>query len=284
MRTFADESDGAGPVYGHGAGHGAGAPYGDGPFVGVTRKLLWANGIAFVATFLLDRFVPSIGGPLVRWLALDPDLWYGGVPAVWQLVTYGFLHDLTSPIHLLFNLLALYFFGTMLEGMVGSRRFAWQYFTAVILGGLVHLGLAIWMPGHPMVIGASGAVLYTVVACAVLQPTARVLFFFVPMQLKVMAFIVVGLNLFTMLAPGPSKEAWDVHLAGAGLGFLAARRGWVWFDPRAWRTRRVAERAREAEVSDQERLDRLLERIHREGMTALSARDREFLQRMSKRR
>lgn len=275
MRPVADPGDPAGFV-----------PYeaeGGSYFSSVTKKLLWANGICFLATFLLTRFAPEVGAPLYDWLALAPDTWYGGFPALWQLVTYGFLHALGSPTHLLFNLLALYFFGTMLEGMVGPRRFAVQYFAALAFGGVVHLLAALAMAGHPPVVGASGAVLYTVIACAVLQPNARVLFFFVPLQLKIMALILVGLDLFSLLGRD-QRTASDVHLAGAALGFLAAKLGWVWFDPVAWWERRAEHRAQEAQVSDEARLDQLLDRIHREGIHALSQREKDFLARMSKRR
>jgi membrane associated rhomboid family serine protease len=246
----------------------------------VTRKLLWANGIAFVVTLVLWRYT-QFGERIYDWLHLDPKAWYGGLPAVWQLWSYGFLHDLSSPFHLLFNLLALYFFGTMLEAMVGSRPFAWQYFTALAFGALVHLALAPAM-GYPSVVGASGAVLYTVIACATLRPNAQVLFFFVPMPMKVMALILVGLDVFTVISGG-SRTAADIHLAGAALGFASAKLGWVHFDPQAWwAARRVANAAR-SEASDKQRLDQLLERIHREGIHSLSQRDKDFLSRMSKR-
>ena len=247
----------------------------------VTKKLLWANGIVFVVALLLVRFTP-IGQPAWDWLRLDPKTWYGGVPAVWQLWSFGFLHDLGSPFHLLFNLLALYFFGTMLEAQIGARRFAWQYFAALAFGGLVHLALAPWI-GYSPVVGASGAVLYTVIACATLQPNAQVLFFFVPMTLKVMALILVGLDLFGVLAGGVSRTASDVHLAGAALGFASVRLGWVNLDPTEWWHARREQHAAEAEASDAQRLDQLLERIHREGIHSLSRRDKDFLSRMSKR-
>jgi membrane associated rhomboid family serine protease len=256
------------------------------PSSNVTRKLLWANGIVFALTFVMVNFVKPIGGQVWGWLELAPDTWYSGIPAIWQLWTYGFLHSLTDPTHILFNMLALYFFGTMLEAQVGSRRFAWQYFAALAVGGLVHLAFAPLLERAP-VVGASGAVLYTVVACAVLMPNARVLFFFVPMQLRVMALILVGLDVFGVLKimsdTRTSATASDVHLAGAALGFVAARAGWIYFDPNAWWRARRVQHVVDVQASDEQRLDQLLERIHREGIHSLSRRDKDFLSRMSKR-
>jgi len=282
MRTAPYEPQGGGDSQGLGIGDSY-AP----SSMSVTKKLIWANGIAFFASLLLVKFWPAVGDPLWSWLVLDPSTWYRGIPAVWQLWTFGFLHDTHSPMHILFNMLALYFFGTMLEGHVGSRRFAWQYFTALAVGGLVHLAVGPLLGAAP-VVGASGAVLYTVIACAVVMPNARVIFFFVPMQLKVMAFILVGLDIFGVLSTmgkdrSFSGTASDVHLAGAALGFIAARAGWIWFDPKAWWQARGEQRVAETQASDEQRLDQLLERIHREGIHSLSQRDKDFLSRMSKR-
>ena len=237
--------------------------------------------------FLLDRFEHDIGQWLNTWLSLNPEVWYRGIPALWQLWTYGFLHG--SQQHILMNMLVLYFFGTMLEAQVGPRRFACQYFAALAVGAIVHLALApvfgkdALLGVHRPVVGASGAVLYCVIACAVLMPNARVIFLFVPLPLKVMALILVGLDVFNVLSPNSSDTASDVHLAGAALGFVAVRAGWIYFDPKAWWDSRRVQQVAESEATDAERLDQLLERIHREGIHALSRRDKDFLSRMSKR-
>jgi len=74
------------------------------------------------------------------------------------------------------------------------------------------------------------------------------------------------------------------HLSGALFGYVAVKRGWVWRDPvqevEGWRERR----AEAQEQSDEQRLDELLVKIKREGIHALSAREREFLKRASSRR
>ena len=94
----------------------------------VTKRLLIAN----FAVFLLFIVIlgrsgggGGMGDALFMHLALYPADWFH-LPLVlpfWQLVTYGFLHDLGSIGHIGFNMLGLYFFGTLLEGVVGSRRF-----------------------------------------------------------------------------------------------------------------------------------------------------------------
>jgi membrane associated rhomboid family serine protease len=254
----------------------------------VTRKLLIVNGAVWFAVFLLMRFAPSLGAPLKSWLQLDPELWRAWSPLVplWQLVTYGFLHAPFDVTHVLFNLLTLYFFGTALEGALGARRFLWHYMVALVLGGVVQLGLsfaalAAGREAYPT-LGASGAVMAVLVAMATLQPDTRVIFILFPLRLRTLALILVGLDVFRMLSGG-AGVAWAVHLSGAAYGFLAVRRGFVWSDP----IEALAKRRQRAEVErrheDAARLDELLARIHDKGLGSLSEREKAFLKRVSKR-
>lgn len=253
-----------------------------------TRTLLIANGAIWFAVFLLVRFWESAGEPVVRVLRLDPELWVGWWPLVpvWQLVTYGFLHAPLDVGHILFNLLTLYFFGTALEGTVGSRRFVWHYMVALALGGAVQLalGLASIAAGgiaHPT-LGASGAVMAVLVAVATLEPDRQVIFILFPLRLRTLALILVGIDLFRMLSGG-AGVAWAVHLTGAAYGFLAVRRGFVWRDPFAALAKRRVQAAAERERADARRLDELLARIHEQGLNSLSEREKSFLKRVSKR-
>lgn len=251
------------------------------------KVLLIANAGVFLVFWFLGWV---LGLESVRWLydsvlALRPTLWVDWFPLVpvWQIGTYGFLHGMGSLGHLLGNLLGLYFFGTMLEEMIGTRRFAFLYGAAIVLGAVVTL---LWsaLASPVAVIGASGGVLAVVVATAVLRPNQMVIVLFIPLTLKWVAAIFVGMDAFMFLSGSPDGVAHQVHLAGAAYGFLAARQGWLWRDPLAGLERRREEAAERREVADAERLDQLLKRIHDEGMNSLSRRDREFLRRVSSRR
>lgn len=264
----------------------------------VTRALLWINGGVFVAFLLLEYAAPSFAAFLYRGLSLDPLSWRLDFPLapVWQLVTYGFLHSLHDPFHILFNLLGIYFFGTVLEGLIGSRRYLLLYMLAIVLGGALQLGVqlatgpadldasaSLVVDPYPHTVGASGGVLATVVATAVLRPNMLVIFVIFPLKLKVMAMIMVGLDVFNLINGG-GGTAYLVHLGGAAWGFAAVRLRWVWFDPVAWWRARSEVKGRERARSDQERLDRLLGQIHDKGMQSLSRGDREFLRRVSGRK
>lgn len=225
-------------------------------------------------------------------LVLEPDDWRGffaGLP-VWQLVTYGFLHDPMGVGHILMNMLTLYFFGTMLELAVGTRRFTLTYFAALVAGAAVFLVPALVFGGawSSSVHGASGACMGVMIAAAALRPRATVYFLFIPLTLRTLALILVGMDLFNFMATiamnASDGVAHLVHLGGAAYGFVAVRTGLISIDPVEYIERRRAVAEVERAASDEQRMDQLLEKIHREGMTSLSSSERDFLKRMSARR
>jgi membrane associated rhomboid family serine protease len=259
----------------------------------VTKKLLWINGILFLffAVFVHMTLPTGIDSPdavglgqrCMSYLALDTQAWRSGIPPLWQLLTYGFLHSTSDPWHILMNLLSLYFFGTLFEGIVGPTRYLWVYLTAIVLGGAAQVTAAFITGQDSWTVGASGGVLCIIVATAVLQPNVRVIFILVPLTLKVLALILVGLDLFHAFFGGGGATAYVVHLTGAAWGFAAARQRWIWWDPtEAWKARQVV-RERESREENSARLDRLLAKIHSEGIQKLSSSDKAFLKRMSDR-
>jgi membrane associated rhomboid family serine protease len=235
----------------------------------------------------LPGLSPTAGDLWMRWLPITPQTWVEHFPLVpvWQLLTYGFLHG--EPMHLLGNMLFLYFLGTMLEGEIGSRRFLAFSGVAVVLAGACQLFLGLALQQYGIVLGASGAVLAIVCAVATMHPQARVIFIIVPLTLKTLALLYVGLDLFYVLyglsSHGSDGVARFAHLAGAGFGYAAVRRGWIWRDPlrevEGWRERKREEQ----ESTDEERLDALLAKISRDGIHSLSTRERAFLKRVSQR-
>ena len=205
----------------------------------------------------------------------------------WQLVTHGFLHS-PDPMHVLWNMLQLYFFGTILEGILAGNRFLYLYFGAMLGGALAHLLIQPLIgEANIAAVGASGAVLGVVVGAAVLRPDTQVLLLFIPVKLKWLAIGIVGIDLIRALqnikAPVDNIAHW-VHLGGAAFAFFAIRKRWVWTDPiEAWRTRRAQKVAHQRHEEDL-KMDDLLAKIHKEGMGALTKREREFLKKVSSRR
>lgn len=262
----------------------------------MVRRLILINAGLFLASFALYLVREDWLEALLLQLGLDSARFDGSTwPPLWQLFTYGFLHSVTQITHVLFNMLTLFFFGTQLEERYGSGSLLFHYLAAQLCGALLFL-ISTWFLGaQPLLIGASGACYGVMFAVATLFPGRQVIFILFPMTLRTLAFVLLGMTVFMGLLDLKHGVSGGVshatHLGGLAYGWLAARKGWLEFDPRARLERRRTVRAAEQAVQEQlrseadaMRMDQLLEKIHREGMARLSADEREFLRRMSQRR
>ncbi|MBI5362972.1 MAG: rhomboid family intramembrane serine protease [Planctomycetes bacterium] len=259
------------------------------------KWLMILNVGIFLASFLLYFFSrvaesPEIEASVFQHLRLVPNDWaeyFAGLP-LWQLFTYGFLHADIG--HIVGNMLMLFFFGTMLESLVGTRRFLLTYFASMVIGALVYLAPALAVGGvfSASVLGASGACFGIMIAMSVLRPMTRVIVFFFPLTLRTLTWILIAYNVFGLLTTIAERAsggtAYLVHLGGALYGFLAVRTGLIRLDPVEFMERRRAVKAVERSASDEARMDQLLEKIHREGMNSLTRGEKDFLKRMSARR
>jgi len=183
--------------------------------------------ITNVAVFVLYFFAAGTGmEDIFRPLGLVPRSVVESF-ALWQLVTYMFLHDPNSLWHILLNMLALWMFGMELEGTWGTRRFLQYYFWCGIGSGLIVVA-ANWVAGTPDIrlIGASGAIYGLLLAFGVLFPNQMVLFAFIfPMKARYFVMILGAIAfLSTIRSPG-GPVSHLAHLSGMlfGLAFLKSR-------------------------------------------------------------
>src|SRR5271163_3671467 len=103
------------------------------PFRGFTRRLVFANLGVFFGLLLLRAVNGAAAAAVLRLLALTPaDVAHG---FIWQLVTYSFVH--VGILEVLFNLLSLWFIGSYLEDVKGSRWVMEIYFLSVAGGALI---------------------------------------------------------------------------------------------------------------------------------------------------
>lgn len=162
-----------------------------------------------------------------RWLELSlPDVLSG---QVWRLVTYGFCHAVhgdSAILHIVFNMLGLWWFGVAIEEMYGSREFLKFYLTALVVSGVSHCALQLMLPAGPPAVGASGAVLAVMMVYATYYPRQRMLLMFIiPIEIRWLMAIVVVLDLYPVLqalqgsAP-PDGIAHAAHVGGLLYGFL----------------------------------------------------------------
>jgi len=245
----------------------------------VVKWLLIINvAVYFVQILGADRL-------LVNWFAVYPRT--GGMTLqIWRLVTYQFLHGPIS--HILFNMIVLYFIGSTLERHWGSRKFLVFYLACGMVGGLVYpllLGLKIISP-HPIhgvlpLVGASGAILGVLAACAILFPQIVVLFIFFPLPIRVVALILTLLAVFGIIT-GENAGGEAAHLGGMALGA-------IYVSSQSWRDKlRLKLRAGRWEKKMAERrrlqveLDRILQKVHQTGIHSLTSKEKKILKQATK--
>ncbi len=179
------------------------------------RALLIAN----VAIFLLQSFSRGAGvAELFGYLQLMPAAVVKFL-FIWQLGTYLFLHG--NLFHILFNMLALWWFGSELERLWGTRKFLRFYFFCGVGAGICVVVLN-YLFGDPTVrtIGSSGAIYGILLASAFLWPDREMLFYFLfPIKTKYFVMIIGAIAFYHSFNPSsPVSEI--AHLGGMAFAFL----------------------------------------------------------------
>lgn len=179
---------------------------------------------------------------LVNHLGLRPLSVVGGFE-VWQPFTYFWLHSLSDPGHLFWNLLTLWLFAGPLQRIWGTRTFVLNYVICGVGSGLVVLvaGL-IWQP-DTLTVGASGAILGLVAAFGILYPNLPVYIFGIyPIKGRTLAILFAVVSTAVPLIYRHANVSVAAHLGGLVIGAALAtgywRPSWVVRRIKLWRARR----------------------------------------------
>ncbi|WP_040591631.1 rhomboid family intramembrane serine protease [Schlesneria paludicola] len=236
------------------------------------------------------------------WLLLDDAKVRSG--QIWRLVTYVFCHPRDNAFSILFNMLVLWFLGSILErGMYRSSELLWFYLTTAVLCGLVFVGFGYFMRLPDPLLGSSACVMALLTLYATHYPTREILvFWIVPVQIRVVLLIAVALDVFTIVNAYQGNQSWVVvayltSLWGIAFGYAYRRFDlnltafMETFDPRRLRrsVRNLSARRRlkvfqpEPTVNLNEEVDAILAKIHEQGSESLTDRERAILQKASER-
>jgi membrane associated rhomboid family serine protease len=140
---------------------------------------------------------------------------------VWQLVTYIFLHDTRNILHILFNMLGLWMFGSDLELLWGTRSFIKFFFICGVGAGVIYTLLSLAQgTGDILTIGASGAVYGVLLAYGVLFPDRIIYYVIFPIKARYFVMIMGGIALFSSVMARNSGTAHVAHLGGMACGYL----------------------------------------------------------------
>lgn len=221
----------------------------------------------------------------------------------WKFLTYGFAHaPYPDYMHLVGNMIGLFFFGRLIEQRYGAREFLTFYLVTVVLCGLGWslIGVATGQPMMSTVVGASGAITAVVVLFIFLYPKVTVLLFFViPMPAWVLGVLLVFFNLTGAAGFWKSDIAYTVHLIGGAFAVLYFQFNWRLsrlFDNMSNSLKRRPKLrlhdpdqdgddsgntlSKSGKMAEEE--DRILEKIHREGVESLTRKERKTLEKISR--
>lgn len=205
----------------------------------VTKNLIIINVLIFVATIFNENFMVSTFGMFY------PSSQYFHW---WQPVTHMFMHG--GFWHIFFNMYTLFIFGTVVERIIGSKKFLFFYFVcglgaAAMQIGAQYLEMQSFLASDSQAalkgimalkmtptVGASGAIYGVLIGYAMLFPESRMTLLFPPVTLRAkwMVVIFAAIELFTGVAGWADGIAHFAHLGGMLIGWLVIR----W-----WRKRNV---------------------------------------------
>jgi len=139
---------------------------------------------------------------------------------LWQLATYMFLHG--GLFHIGFNMLALWMFGTELEGLWGTAKFLRFYFITGI--GAAIMTTLVGPNSYTATIGASGAIYGLLAAYGLLFPDRVILLYFVlPIRAKYLVLILGLITFWSSISANGGGIAHVAHLGGMIFGWLYLR-------------------------------------------------------------
>ncbi len=237
------------------------------------KRLIAAN----VVVFFLQNTVRGLTGTLAFVPALV-------LARPWTVITYMFVH--ASITHILFNMIALYFFGPRVEERLGANRFLVLYFLSGITGAILSFVFA----PYAAIVGASGAIFGVLVAFARYWPRERIYIWGVlPIEARLLILLAVLWTLWSGFNGSRGGVADFAHLGGIVAGWFYI----MWVDrqhgARKFRAKTTPKIGRDMLANwqrvdssrvheiNREEVNRILDKISRSGLMSLTPQERLFL-------
>ena len=215
---------------------------GNNPYSLETLKQFFLKKAAFPRLILINVIVFALGYlvHLVLWLFKMDEVgnlsfmarWFAVPSSIttlltkpWTVITYMFLHE--GFFHLFFNMITLYFGGTIFLMYLNNKQLLWNYLLGGLSGALFYIAafnfFPVFLEANPFAIalGASASVLAVLIAIATYVPQLTVnLFFIGPVRLKYIAIFFIVIDIFSIQGDNPGGHI--AHLGGAAWGFAYA--------------------------------------------------------------
>ena len=254
------------------------------------QKLIFINILVFIVSALCFSFVLN-QFQYPNWLALSSNykdvLWFP-----WTLITYGFLHS--EPIHLIFNLIFLYYISTLFYTFFTTRQFLTVYFLGSFFAGLIFVAYGYLFNYTNLIVGASASIMAIFMAVATFAPNYSLRLPLIG-YLKIwhIAVFYIFIDVAQLLTENTGGHI--AHLSGGLVGFVFAMLMKKGIDisaifaikkkknstfKKVYKNKSV-KKYQSVRVSDvnftQRQIDEILEKISKSGYESLTKEEKEFL-------
>jgi len=191
----------------------------------IVEQFIYINLAVFVLVFVFNTFgflFNANGNLLVNWFSL-PASFNEFISKPWSIFTYGFLH--VGFIHILFNLIALFYIGNLFLEYFTPKQFVTFYLLGTLFGGIIFLLSYNYFPvfsqsaSSSLLLGASAGISAIFIGIATYMPNYQLKIRFIGfVKLWHLAAIWVGLDIIQI--PAGNAGGHFSHLGGALFGFL----------------------------------------------------------------
>lgn len=256
----------------------------------VSQKLIFINILVFILCALIFSFASNqLQYP--NWLALSSNyedvLWFP-----WTLLTYGFLHS--EPIHLIFNLIFLYYISILFYTFFTTRQFLTVYFLGSFFAGLVFVAYGFFFNYDNLIVGASASIMAIFIAVATYAPNYAIRLPLIGyVKIWHLAVLYVFVDISQLLTENTGGHI--AHLSGSIIGFtfsMLMKKGidistfFILKKKKNTTFKKVyknkpVKKYQSVRVSDvnfkQRQIDEILEKISKSGYDSLTKEEKEFL-------
>ncbi|MBK7232141.1 MAG: rhomboid family intramembrane serine protease [Saprospiraceae bacterium] len=272
----------------------------------ITRVMVFCIALFLLLNLTKSYFMISDRGvdsgafdQLLKYVSLSPDLMFVLLHP-WVLISHFFVH--MGLFHLIWNMVALYWFGRIVEDLIGSRHLKLVFFEGGIAGGLIFLlsvWLVPWMTGGGLAYGASAAVMAILLCAATISPNYEIRLLLIgPVSIKYLAAALIVLDVI-FAGQNSNSGGRIAHLGGAMFGYLYVilLRNGISLDPMSWfnfennNSKKLKKRKSGSTIKmippkpvvrpDENRLDILLDKIRLNGIDSLTADEKKELDQIS---
>ncbi|MFT7901041.1 rhomboid family intramembrane serine protease [Tenacibaculum ascidiaceicola] len=266
---------------------------------GIVEQLIYVNLAVFLLvhiTNVFNFFFKSRTNFLVKWFAL-PANFDDFLTKPWTIITYGFLH--TSFLHILFNLIALFYIGHLFKQYFTSKQLLSFYLLGTLFGGIVFIASYNFFPVFAeeidinVLLGASAGISAIFIGIATYIPNYELKFPLIGfVKLWVLACIWIAIDIIQI--PAGNAGGHLAHLGGALLGFFYVRNASnkeldifksvnKLFSKKERKLKTVYKSGNKTpkpnvdKTRNQEEVDAILDKISKSGYDTLSKSEKEFL-------